>query len=323
METLTELGRHQICKAIGIMNPNSTFVKSKEAFIDRMNLYRLTYNIDELVEAYKEELSKCKSEENLIKKITKDKNKIYNTVKREIVKAENIDIIFGNRNIARALDATTEYNVFLRDEYSECTLRIYFESPIYEAFKFLVLGFYECKSTFREFVLELTNNKFIAATKDLVLEEISEISIRNTIQAQLNLISNVIVDIVCPKCINSKNVKFIKGAEVKVSSTVNKTTESLDRLVDEIRNADGCTFENVCVELFTLKYLSKNTDISLKKLILPNEEYSKLNVVNYDEYTLIRYLRKIRGEQESIYDSILANGYKELQVTHGLDIAWL
>ena len=323
METLTELGRHQKCKAIGIRNPNSIFVKSKEAFLDRMNLYRLVYNIDELVNAYKTELKEHVSEEEFIAKIEKDTRTIYDVVEKEIVKAEMLDTIFGSGSLAKALNATTEYNVFLRDETNECTLRIYFESPVYEAFKFLTLGIYSCHSTFSDFVYDLTDNKFLAATKDLDLMELSIPDYRNTLIAQMNLISSVLADIICPKYINRKHVKSLKGAEMLISSTVNKTVDSLDKIASEIANADGCSFENVCIELFTVKSLAVNNCISLKKCIVPNEISSKLNIIKSDEYTFVKYLRKIRDEQESKYDNILANGDMEMQVTQDIKIAWV
>lgn len=323
METLTEIGRYQICKAIGIRNPNSIFVKSKEAFLDRMELYRLVYNIDELVDAYKTELKRHKSEDDFIAKIEQDIRVIYDVVEKEIIKAEMLDTIFGSGILSKALDATTEYNVFLRDESNDCTLRLYFESPVYEAFKFLTLGTYNCQSTFGDFVYDLTDNKFLAATKDLDLVELSIPDYRNTLIAQMNIISSILVDIVCPKYINRKHVKYLKGAEVLISSTVNKTVDSLNKIATEISNADGCSFENVCIELFTVSDLDVNSSISLKKCIVPNEINSKLNIIKNDEYTFIKYLRKIRGEQESEYDNILANGYMEMQVTQGIDIAWV
>lgn len=323
METLTELGRHQICKAIGIRNANSIFVKSKEAFIDRMNLYRLVYNIDKLVDTYKEELARYKTEDEFIYKINKDKALIYSTIESEIVKVEMVDNLFSSCAISKILRATTEYNVLLIDETNECTLRFYFESPVYEAFKFLVYGFCDCSSTFSDFVYKLTNNKFLATTSDLDLCEFSDNSYRSVLKAQMNLISSVITDIISPKYINRKHVKYLKGAEVLVSSTINKTVDSLDKVVTELRNAKGCSFENICAELFTTTMLAKNRDIALKNLILPNKETCKLNVINYDEYTFIKYLRKIREEQETDYDSFLSKGDMELRVTQGIDIAWI
>lgn len=323
METLTELGRHQICKMIGIKNPNSIFVKSKEAFLDRMDLYRTIYNIDKLVNAYKEELKKYDSEEEFIMKIMNDEKIIYDTIEREIIKAEALDIILGYGHVINALYATDEYNVFLRDSKSECTLRIYFESPIYEAFKFAVYGLYESGSTLYEFVYKLTGNKFLASANDLDLSCFSDDMFKNSLRAQMNLMSKVIVDIICPKYLNGKNVKYIKGAEVQFSSTVNKTVESLDKIIKEVRNAEGCGFENADAELFTTTALAKNNSITLKNLILPNEKSDKRNVFNYDEYTLIRYLRKIRGEHKSKYDDYLSNGEVELKVTQDIEIAWI
>lgn len=323
METLTELGRYQICKAIGIKNPNSTFVKSKEAFIDRMNLYRLTHNIDKLVNAYKEELSKHDSEEEFIAKLDSDINKVYDTVKKEIIKVETIDLMFGDSSVLKSLAATNEFNVFLRDDDGECTLRLYFDSPVYEAFKFLVYGFYEYQSTYSDFVYNLTDNKFLAATNDLDLDEFKEGLYVSTLKAQMNALSSILVDIACPKYINKKNVKSMGKAEVLISSTVHKTVDSLDKLITAIRTIEGGSFENVCAELYTTEPLAKNNTITLKKLVFPNETKSKLNVINYDEYTLIKYLRKIRKEHKSDYDSILANGNIEMQVTQEKEIAWV
>lgn len=322
METLTELGRYQICKAIGIKNPNSIFVKSKEAFIDRMNLYRLTHSVDKLVNAYKEELANHDSEEDFISKLNKDTELLYDSVKRDIIKVETADLIFGDSKLLKALAATSEYNVYLRDDENECTLRLYFESPVFEAFKFIVHCFYEY-TTFNEYVYSITNNKFLAATRDLDLDELNDNLYVSTLKAQMNLISNILIDIACPKYINSKNIKNMGNAEVQVSSTVHKTVESLDKLVTALRTADGCTFENVCVELFTTKALAKNNTITLKKLIFPNESNSKLNVMNFDEYTFIKYMRKIRKEHNSKYDNILANGYSEMKVTQENKIDWL
>lgn len=323
METLTELGRHQICKMIGIKNPNSIFVKSKEAFLDRMNLYRTVYDIDKLVNTYKEELKKCGSEEEFIMKIMNDEKIVYDTVEREMLKAEALDIILGSGHVADALYATDEYSVFLRDSKSECTLRIYFESPLYEAFKFAVYGLYDCSNTLYDFVYKLTSNKFLASANDLNINGFSDDIFKNSLRAQMNLMSKVIIDIICPKYLNGKNVKYIKCAEVQLSSTVNKTVESLDKIIKEIRNADGCGFENANAELFTTTALAKNNSITLKNLIIPNGKSDKRNVFNYDEYTLIRYLRKIRGEHKSKYDDYLSNGEIELKVTQDTEIAWI
>ena len=323
METLTELGRHQICRMIGIKNENSIFVKSKEAFIDRMNLYRIIYDIDKLIDTYKLELSKYESEEVFIRKIEDDIRTVYNTIEKEMIKTELIEHIFGHNDIENALYATDEYNVFFRDNKNECTLRIYFDSPLYEAFKYAVYSIYNCQSTFHDFVYELTENSFLALAKDLSFDGFSNDAFRNSLRAQMNLVSKILIDIICPKYLNTKNIKYFKECEVQLSSTVNKTAESLDKIVTEIREASGCSFENANAELFTTTTLANNNGITLKNLILPNENTNKHNVFNYDEYTLIRYLRRLRGEPQSLFDSYLSNGNIEMIVSQDSDISWI
>lgn len=308
---------------IGIKNRNSIFVKSKEAFINRMSLYRTVYNVDKLVDTYKNELSKYESEEVFIEKIENDIRTVYYTVEKEMMRAEIIEHIFGSSDLANALYATDEYNVFFRDSKNECTLRIYFDSPLYEAFKYAVYGIYDCPSTFHDFVYVLTENSFLALAKDLSFDEFSNDIFRNSLRAQMNLVSKILIDIICPKYLNTKNIKYFKGCEVQLSSTVNKTVESLDKLTMEIREADGCSFENANTELFTTTALANNNSITLKNLILPNGTTDKHNVFNYDEYTLIRYLRKLRGEPKSLFDNYLSNGNIEMIVSQDNEISWI
>ena len=104
MNTLSKTGRKVICNIIGIKDNESIFIKNKDAFIDRMTLYRVMYNVDKYIDIYKKELSKFKNEKEYIKFIKDSVYKVNKSICTECMTADLlISLIISGSDISNEL----------------------------------------------------------------------------------------------------------------------------------------------------------------------------------------------------------------------------
>jgi hypothetical protein len=321
MNTLTELGRREICKMIGIKNPKSIFVKNENAFVDRMTLLNVMYNTQYIIDVYKEEMSQYNSEEEYIKFLNEQEEQIGSEIVNKLLVVETLGVLFGDEEYQDSLLNTQEYSVLKRAE-DPCILRIYFEAPMYESFKYIMSEIYDCESDFHEFVYNLTGSKFLALYNDIQTEWLDDEYSVELLKSQMNIISSLMLTIVCPKSLNTINLRKMGEAELQFDSTERKSIESIDRLYQLLSNNDRYDFDKAIIELYKFEKLAENEDIIIKLSALADKDLGVYNISNYDQYTLIRYLRHINGEPISKYDNYLDMNGSEIKVMHGKKIKW-
>ena len=320
METLSELGRTWICRKLKMnCSGDSIFIKDKNAFIDRMNLLNIKYNISGLVKSYKEELTKFKSEEHYNEFL----NEACENIKIDISKKTGTANLLNNilckihnyRNVSTT-NVGKEFNTLVNtDNY----IRIYFEYPFYESFKYLVAGLHDIPNNVDEYIKENTNSKFLAKESDIniFLDNYSETY--NILKHNMLLMSYSLFGLISPTFINEKEAKIINETGVTYVTSANKPIKQLDNIVEALRANKDINLNNVSIEIFTLKHILKDSNIAIKENILNRSNKEIINATPYEEIQLLRYLR---GEKESKYDKYFElNGQvAKLQTKSKLDL---
>lgn len=320
METLSKLGRRQICKMVGIKNPDSIFVRNKEAFIDRMNLYNIMYNVKHIVSVYKEELEQFSSEEEYVEFLENGATSIGKYIESCIQITEKLSRLMGCDYVCESINKSKELIIHEKTE-DNCYLRIYFSNPIFNGFKLLHYDERMKNLSFSDFVQSYTHSKFLALYNDIQPEWVSDETYKVLLN-QTNELSDIIADIVSPKFLNSKFVKHIGKADVIFESTENKSLKAVDNIVKEIRNFSELDFSDACVELFKYKSLASNNSICRKEIIGPKGR-GLYSIDKYSEYSLVRYLRKISEQQPTKYDNYIEIDGNEVKILKDRGINWV
>lgn len=300
METLSELGRTWICRKLKMnCSGDSIFIKDKNAFVDRMTLLNTKHNISGLVKSYKEELAKFESEE------------YYNEFLNEACENIKIDIskktgaanllnnilckIYNYRNVLNT-NVGKEFNTLVNtDNY----IRIYFEYPFYESFKYLLAGLNDIPNDVDEYIKENTSSIFLSKESDIdiFLDNYSETY--NVLKHNMLLISYSLFGLISPTFINEKEAKIINETGVTYVTSANKPIRQLDNIVEALKANNEINLTNVSIEIFTLKHILKDSNIVIKENIICRDNKEIINATPYEEIQLLRYLR---GEKESKYD---------------------
>lgn len=323
MDTLSKLGRYEICKRVGITNENSIFVTDKNAFIDRMQLYNGFYNITKFIDIYKSELNKFASEEGYVSNLRNREKLLYSIIRKNIIKANLYEVNFLDRSIEEIMRKTSEVHKHFKETDEErCLMNIYFNSPVYEAYKFLCLGTVDTDINLYDYVYGLTHSEFIASMDDLDISKIDGLYNKSVIRAYMNALSSKIVSNIGHKYINENQIVDMGLAKVSFEVPSNKSVSSINKIKLALQNSEYDLLINSNIEIVKYSSLAKNNDIKRKFVISCGNNRGKYDIVDYDQISLISYLRKIKNEQFSKYDDYIDIGGNELKITQKSEIDW-
>lgn len=323
MDTLSKLGRYEICKRVGITNQNSIFVTDKNAFIDRMQLYNGFYNINKLVETYKFELNKFASEQGYVSNLKNREKLLYDIIRKNIIKANLYEIQFVERSIEEIMRKTSEVHKHFKETDEErCLMNIYFNSPVYEAYKFLCLGIVDVDVNLYEYVYGLTHSEFIASMDDLDISKIDGLYNKSILRSYMNALSSRILDNIGHKYINENQIVDLGLGRVSFEVPSSKSVNSIRKIQLALQNSEYDLLVNSNIEIVKYSSLARNSNIKRKFVVSCGNNRGKYDIVDYDQISLISYLRKIKGEQFSKYDDYIDIGGNELKITQKSEIDW-
>lgn len=316
METLTELGRHEICKRFGIQNKDSRLVVDRVAFIDRMTLLNVMFNTQKIIDVYKEEMRQFGSEEEYIEFLNKRQRVMY-----DFITVVLRTMINNWTSYIDKLGDTTNYSKHrLSDDI--CSVKISIPCPVYESVRFLIQEAHINHNSIKEFVLYLTGSEFLATIDDLDINMFKDKNVVRLIEVQQLALSNIMHNLVCPKYINHKSILDIEKTYIRFESTENKTAESIQRLYDMLTNNEVYSMSEVSIELYNTKQLASNSNMYMKKSLLPNHGIDAYNIEGYSELELLRYLRNIYKQPISEVDNIIQVNGSEALITSENKVAW-
>lgn len=300
MNTLSKIGRTWICRKLKMNYSNeSIFVKNRDAFVDRMTLLDTKYNITGMIKAYKEELDNFESEEEYDKFITNAFKCIKVDINKKIGEANLLNnIICKTCNYHNILDAKVgkEFNTIVNtDNY----IRVYFEHPFYESFKYLLDGLHIIPNDVDQYIKDVTNSKFLAKESDINIFIDTYSETYNILRHNMLLLSYSLFSLISPAFINEKEVKLINETGVTYVTSANKPVKQLDTIVEAIKSNTAINLTNIAIEIFRLRHIIKESNIAIKENIAYTDNKEIMNATPYEEIQLLRYLR---GEQESKYD---------------------
>lgn len=298
MGTLSELGRTIICNRIGISDKNSIFIKNEEAFNDRISLLNVYYNIDNMIDAYIDELSHFDSEEEYIKYLKESEETLYTKLEIYINVADVIEQKFSKYN---DITHKIEVNTFKNVELGKYILRIYFDTPVYSSIEYLIRIHKQLPYDFNEYVYRTTGSKFIATLADLDINKFNK-DTQKIIYKAMKVMSNSIMGLTSPKFINPRELISTGLAEVKYLTSPKRSIESLDAIVNNLRNHEVLQAKNVCIDIYKEYKPFENSDIICRKSISDNFSENAYNIEECDNLSLIYYFRKETNTNISEYD---------------------
>lgn len=317
MNSLTELGRREICRLLGDNNENSIFVKDKEAFCDRMELYRSYCDIDHYVDVYKTEMLKFKSEEKYVEWLDSVREAVADyVIKPYMLEDEHDELHFKTNPLYRTPDSVgNNINV-------EYILSIKLKSPVFDCTRFSHGRMSKILfDNYKEFMEEQVGSKFLALYDDIQLEWITNEKYKKALIGFMRALRVKMKTIVCDRYLNKKTLIYEKGSELRFISIKNKSVESINNLYKALTKFKE--FSSVEIELYKENKLADNDDITEKEFIIPSSCCLKQRLDNYNQITLNKYLRKITGTTPSEYDKYIDIDGNQCIVTNEKEINWL
>lgn len=317
MNNLSKKAREHICDMIGIRDKESIFIKNADAFKDRIKVLREFSNSIKYIETYKEELKSFDSEEEYLKFLEEAKLSLYKDIEYRLRKADIISKLFGSSNDEHG---TYKFKTILNEN---CMLHIYFDSPLFEGLRYACVGLMEIEDTLSEYVYNITKSKFLALMKDINIEELKGQYIKNVLKTYTIHVGLLLFSVVSPSYINKKELSFIGESEVYFVSSENKSVDTVNKIIENLKNNEVMRFNNVRVSLYKAKQLANNSDIKIKDIIAGNVRNNNLNIYDYDTISLLRYLRKKYGEQPSEYDNYFEYRGIEVKLRKDFEVNWI
>lgn len=321
MYSLSKLGRQEICKRIGITNDKSIFVENKDAFIDRMELLNIMFNIQPCIDIYKEEMEEFKSEKDYIDFLNNGRKKLISNIEEMCIKEVKMLEAFLKKNntIKETVNREIEFTTQVNTNYK---LRVYFDNPVYESIKYLMIGLIELPKNCKDYIYNITNSKYLAYMNDIDIHDIQNETVKNIInQASLEL-GLSIFSLISPEYVNTKEVTHIGKAEVSYVCSMNKSVTSINNIHSALINEKRLDLQNINIELYTLDNLANNNEIACKNIIAGGNNKGSYNIINYDTLSLIAYLRKLYGEPMTEYDRYFEYKGNEAKLTNNIEINW-
>ena len=285
----SKLQRKWIGALIGF-NESSIFVNNVEAFNDRTKLFNVKYNMNKLIEQYNSEMSSFESErdydeylKNCIEILRYDIESKINICKNLILSIKLIRFDAYDKRIEQ-LEKIGQART------GEIETRVYFESPVYEAIKYICNGMFTFPMYLRDYILDATNSKFLSNMLDIGLEGIG-VSQDNVkyIQYSMKELSMYMYGLIH----KDFKLKRIGNSEITLCRGNNPSVLCSSIIYDILEKAG---IQNVDVETYEIK---ENAGRQIKSSKL-NDVYDL--VQDNDPLDNIKYLREIRGEQLSKYD---------------------
>jgi hypothetical protein len=318
MHELSALGREEVCKLLGINDKKSIFIKSREAFNDRMKILRVMCNTDKIIETYLEEMQNFDSEEEYVEFLNESRGILESDIlKRIVVCVKLIEDCEGKDKFYQLRNTMN----FITDISTGCTLRIWLDSPLYEGLKYIVYGLYNLPNDFSDYVEEVSGSKFLALAKDIDDFDIGKYGLEFLRQSAVNL-SFSIFNTLSPMYLNKKEAKYIGESEVLYETSENKTLESIQRIKDALVLDDELRLSNVNIELVHYKELAKNSNMCIKQNVLSGKQ-DNYDVYNYNSLELIAYLRMLYNERPSKYDKYFMFNGKEAKLSDNIEMEWI
>lgn len=307
MKTLTDIGRKNICKRFGIVDKDSIFIKDKDAFVDRMSLYNRIYNVQMLIDVYKDEMQEFETEEAYNEFLNNCTNKLVDTI-TELTYVAN--------------DGECPYcsGCMIEDEEKDfgegCFLRIYFRSPMFEGFRYMCSETVDIEDNIYDFIYNNTESRFLALARDLDLNDIKDTYVRDVIKRWCFELSSYMLNLISPMHLNAREIVHVGHSEVYFMASENKSASSLENIINTLTKEEN-NIELVNIELYKSYALAEGNPIKRKVPIAGGDDES-IGLMNYDELTLINYLRKSSNEIPTKYDRYF--NYKGAEACLGKDI---
>lgn len=314
MNKLSRLGREEICKRIGIKDKNSIFIKSREAFVDRMSLLNVYYGVQNLIDIYRNEMKTFESEREYIKFLRESEIKLYNNVSEIISIASRIV-----KKLNNSMDFTyVNYKTFFKESDNSYKIRIYCDSPIYESIKYYALYCPEMKDNFKEYVKFITNSEYLATLNDF------DINIFNDEQKKLinklyNEMSLTIFGLLSPKYINCNELYELSNAEAIYVTSPNRTVKSVDTMIEYFKNT-VLADTNLNIDIYKDRKISRILNITKRESIISNDKNNIYNIKSENMIDLVYYLRYMYGESNTDYDKYFEINGKEAKLLSHIKI---
>lgn len=315
MNKLSKLGREEICKRIGIKDKNSIFIKSREAFVDRMSLLNIYYGIQNLIDIYRKEMETFDSEKEYIKFLRESEIKLYNSISSTLDKATMI-VNSLNKNINFTY---VNYKTFFKENDNSYKLRIYCDSPIYESIKYYALFCPELESSFKEYVKINTNSEYLATLNDFDINMFSEEK-KKLINKLYSEMSLTIFGLLSPKYINSNELYELGNAEAIYITSPNRTVKSVDTMIEYFNNT-VLEKTKLNIDIYRDKRISKILNITKRESIISNDKNNIYNIKPESTLDLVYYLRYMYGESNTDYDKYFEINGKEAKLLSHIEVA--
>jgi len=320
MYNLSNIGRQWICRKLGMLyDSNSIFVKDEKAFNDRMDLLNPVYNIDKLVELYKNELNNFSLEIEYNDYLKESLIKLATDIKNKINIANSIIELLSRIKDKTCLNYFKKEKTFENALDSKAYLRIYFDYPMYEGFRYLCNGFSNVKSNAYDYIYSITNSKFLAYDSDISIVD----NIDEYVSDAMLFISASLFSLLSPKLLNSKELKYIGKSEIIYISSYNKSVTQLNNIVELIRTNEILSFENANIELYNINQLATNNTINEKVSLIHESTSIRHKIIDCDEVTFLAYLRKQKGEHRSKYDNYFNYKGNLAKLQSNIKIDWI
>jgi hypothetical protein len=316
-------GRIELCRRFEITkgyknDSRSIFVKNEEAFQSRIDVLDVMYNTYMITDIFEEEASHFESEKKYIEYLNTKRIALTHDIEGRIMLAT---VAIKEASCGYLFETDVISDIDKRNMVGKTLLRVGFDSPLYEGYKYLVDGLFDVPSNIHDYVLKITGSEYLASAKDLELDTLNlskqaEIKIR---QSMAN-VSLTLLDLLTPKAINKKELLDIGNSEAIYESSPNRSIKSIDTMYDMIVSDDCTEFENCKIELFNLKSLETDNNLMIKESVLNKnmDLQDKLEFTN--QVYLVTYLRMLRDEKPSKYDKYFNFNGNEAKLTSNIEL---
>lgn len=145
-------------------------------------------------------------------------------------------------------------------EKGKTYLRIVISDPLYEGFKYLVQSLYNLPTSSYEYIISVTNSKFLSLDSKLN-EFITDKNIKYILTRDALKTAHIAITFLCPSHINENQLVFLNYSDIIFRMTKNITLEHLTEIYNSLVYNDLIQLNGFSIELLEITEINEDGTI--------------------------------------------------------------